>query len=327
MVVWSVALYGAMWVVPEPTVKAVAATLTVLLVGWLGLDTVWGLIDGWSRMAHAAHEATTFEELRAAGEELGKVLGEDAARALVLGVCTLMGRTLGEVAARVRSLPGYSLAAAQWEAQGGAAVLAPEVAEETALALEGALAQAVAAVEVVATSPRGPLAVVMLKKGTGSTVIAAPGGRTATTVIRHRGGNQQVELSDGERWHLSRGKSVADIPAQDKVGDQLQEAVTRAAKEWGPNRLTTNEKNAIGEALKKGQYWLARLLEREARGRFVQRRVHQQFKHLYDWDLAKGVDVVDPNTGIGYEILSGTESNLARHGRRMAGQFFRMLKF
>ncbi|ATB38176.1 hypothetical protein CYFUS_003609 [Cystobacter fuscus] len=28
-----------------------------------------------------------------------------------------------------------------------------------------------------------------------------------------------------------------------------------------------------------------------------------------------------------YEMLSGTESNLARHGRRMAGEFFRMLTF
>jgi hypothetical protein len=30
---------------------------------------------------------------------------------------------------------------------------------------------------------------------------------------------------------------------------------------------------------------------------------------------------------MGYEILSGTDSNLARHGRRMAGEFFRMLTF
>jgi hypothetical protein len=35
--------------------------------------------------------------------------------------------------------------------------------------------------------------------------------------------------------------------------------------------------------------------------------------------------VIDPKTGRQYEILSGTESNLARHGRRMAGEFFRML--
>ncbi|WP_309897156.1 hypothetical protein [Archangium sp.] len=52
-----------------------------------------------------------------------------------------------------------------------------------------------------------------------------------------------------------------------------------------------------------------------------------QFDHLYDFSLNKGVDVVDPTTGTRYEILSGTDSNLARHGRRMAGEFFRMLTF
>jgi hypothetical protein len=39
------------------------------------------------------------------------------------------------------------------------------------------------------------------------------------------------------------------------------------------------------------------------------------------------VDVIDPVTGTRYEILSGTASNLARHGRRMTGEFFRMLTF
>jgi len=55
--------------------------------------------------------------------------------------------------------------------------------------------------------------------------------------------------------------------------------------------------------------------------------VKAQFEHLYDFSLSKGVDVVDPATGTRYEILSGTASNLARHGRRMAGEFFRMLTF
>ncbi|EPX57055.1 hypothetical protein D187_006809 [Cystobacter fuscus DSM 2262] len=86
------------------------------------------------------------------------------------------------------------------------------------------------------------------------------------------------------------------------------------------------ERAAIRDAEKQGEYWLARLLEREARGRFVHARLKQrfdgplQFKH-------QGVDVVDPKTGRQYEILAGTESNLARHGRRMAGEFFRMLTF
>jgi hypothetical protein len=168
--------------------------------------------------------------------------------------------------------------------------------------------------------------VVMLKKGRVGGGETAPGGRSSATVLRHRGGNRQVELSDGQRWHLPRGKSAADIPAEDKVGDMLQEAVTQAAKKWGPHRLTPNEKDAIEQAMKKGEYWLARLLEREARGRFVEDEVSKQFKHLYNFSRNKGVDVEVPG-GYKYEILSGTDSNLARHGRRMAGEFFRMLTF
>jgi hypothetical protein len=99
------------------------------------------------------------------------------------------------------------------------------------------------------------------------------------------------------------------------------------AAPWGPQRLSPAESAAIKKALKKGEYWLARLLEREARGRFVQKRVSDQFKHLYDFSLNKGVDVINPVTGTRYEILSGTDTNLARHGRRMAGEFFRMLTF
>ncbi|WNG42595.1 hypothetical protein F0U61_52035 [Archangium violaceum] len=107
----------------------------------------------------------------------------------------------------------------------------------------------------------------------------------------------------------------------------LQEAVSKAAKEWGPDKLSRQEERAIDDAKKAGEYWLARLLEREAQGRYVQVKVKEQFEHLHDFSLRKGVDVVDPATGTRYEILSGTESNLARHGRRMAGEFFRMLTF
>ncbi|MCY1073554.1 hypothetical protein OV287_03575 [Archangium sp. miwbw1] len=326
MVVWTVGLYCMMWLVPEPTTKAIAAGMTLLLVGYLGLETVYGLMDGWARLADAAHHATTFEELRAAGAEFGKVLGEDAARAMILAVATLSGHTLGQVVARVKSLPGFHLAGAQFEAQGGAAVLGRLEAAEAALASEGTLARAVAAAETVATSPQGPLAVVMFKKGPGRGTETAPGGRSSATVIRHRGGNRQVELNDGQRWHLPRGKSAADIPAEDKVGDMLQEAVTLAAREWGPHRLSNRELIAIERARRNGEYWLARLLEREARGRFV----HEEIKTRLRGSLRykhQGADVIDLQTGHKYEILSGTESNLARHGRRMAGEFFRMLTF
>ncbi|WP_395836150.1 hypothetical protein [Archangium violaceum] len=322
MCIWTVGLYLGMWLVPEPTTKALAGALTVMLVAWLGLDTVWGLMDGWARLATQAHEATTFTELREAGAQFAKVLGTDAARALLLAVGALTGRTLGEVSARVRSLPGYGLAGAQWKAQRDGSAVLERV--ETVVQ-EGALAEVLHAVETVVASPQGALAVVMLKKGTGGA--AAPrGGSSVTVAMRHRGGNQQVVLGNGQRWHLPRGKSVADIPAEDKVGDELQEAVTRAAREWGPDKLSDGERDAIDKALKEGRYWLARLLEREARGRFVEGRVEVQFRGLFRFNH-QGIDVVDLKTGRKYEILSGTESNLARHGRRMTGEFFRMLTF
>ncbi|OJH41280.1 hypothetical protein [Cystobacter ferrugineus] len=121
MVVWTVTLYCMMWVVPEPTSKALAAGMTLLLMGYLGLQTLYGLMDGWARMADTAHHATTFEELRTAGEEFGKVLGEDAARAMILAVATLGGHTLGQVLPRVKSLPRFTLAGKQFKAQGASA--------------------------------------------------------------------------------------------------------------------------------------------------------------------------------------------------------------
>ncbi|WP_451967165.1 SitA5 family polymorphic toxin [Archangium violaceum] len=319
---WTLGTYLALWLVPEPTTKLLAAGLSVVLVAWLGVDTLWGLMDGWALMATQAHEATTFAELREAGEGFAQVLGTDAARAMLLAVGALTGRTLGEVAARVRALPGYGVANARWQAQGGAAVLERL---EVMAAHEGALARAVAAVETVAATPHGPLAVVMLKKGRGGGA-SSGGGSSGTVVIRHRGGNQQVILPNGQRWHLPPGTSIHDIPVEDEVGDMLQEAVTRAAKEWGPHWLSFNETNAIDDALKKGKYWLAHLLEREARGRFVHKAVETQFRGRLHFDH-HGVDVIDLATGRKYEILSGTASNLAWHGRRMAGEFFRMLTF
>jgi hypothetical protein len=236
LVVWTVALYCMLWVMPEPTTKALAAGMTLLLMGYLGLQTLYGLMDGWARLADTAHHATTFEELRAAGEEFGKVLGEDAARAMILAVATLGGNTLGQVLPRVKSLPRFKLAEKQFEAQGGAAVMGRLEVEvtEAALATEGALAQAVAAVDTVATSPQGPLAVVMLKKGTGSRTGQAPGGRSAETVIRHRGGNRQVELSDGQRWHLPRGKSAVDIPAEERWATCSRKPSPRLRTSGGP---------------------------------------------------------------------------------------------
>ncbi|HEX8823314.1 MAG TPA: hypothetical protein VF794_25535 [Archangium sp.] len=318
--VWTAGMYLALWLVPEPSTKAVAATLSVLRLAWLGVDAVWGLVDGWAAMAHRAHEATTFAELREAGEELGRVLGTDAARTLILAVATLSGRTLGDVAARVRSLPRYGLAQAQWQAQ-GFRMPVPEAVEQVA-AVERAAASSGRALAVL-TSPQGPLAGAMLSQN--NAAVTFPG-HSGTIAIRHRGGNQQFILGNGQRWHLPRGKGLNDIPPEDKLGDELQAAATRIAKEWGPHRLTQPERAAIDRAREAGKHGNALHMEGLARGRWVQEKLKLEFAHL-KWSH-KGVDVVDPRPGgQKYEVLSGTMENFGVHGRRMATELFRMIFF
>jgi hypothetical protein len=154
---------------------------------------------------------------------------------------------------------------------------------------------------------------------------AAPssGGRTFETVMSHRGGNRQV-LVDGQRWHLPQGTSESAIPMTDALGDQLQSAAAHWSGQWSPSRLTRPESLAIEEANTTGRPWLARLLERQARGRWVEAQIRNEFSGL-QWSRT-GADILG-STGIRYEILSGTEFNLALHGRRMPHQMFRMITF
>ncbi|WNG27449.1 hypothetical protein F0U62_28090 [Cystobacter fuscus] len=317
--VWAAGLYLALWLLPEPSTKAAAAALSVVLLAWLGVDAMWGLMDGWASMAHAAHEATTFEELRDAGEAFGKRIGTHAARALILSVATLTGRTLGEVATHVRSLPRFNQVQAQWAAQGMEGSVA--VAMEEVAAVEVVVEQSRAL--VVLTSPQAPVAINVLARSGSSW---AGGGHSGTVAIQHRGGNKQVILSSGERWHLPRGKSYRDIPGKDRLGDELQAAVKKVAAEWSPAKLRDEERDAIREMLRRGLEHRANLLERQARGRWVEAEMKLRFPGL-SWN-SRGVDITGPGgQSYHYEILSGTESNFALHGRRMASTFFRMIFF
>jgi hypothetical protein len=294
-----------LWALPDPASKSIAAGLTVALLAWLGVDTVWSLMQGWVRLVQDANRATSFEQLSAAGERFGRVMGENTARVLVMLATAVLGGTVKTLAQKVPKLPGFTQATAQAEAQGGLRLAA------------------VAEVETVAASSEGTFSVLMKSPGTQAGT-APTGARAAAILIRHQGGNRQVAL-EGQRWHVPANKSLKDIPAADPVGDQLQAAATRAAERWGPHQFTQAEKDAIKKAAARGEHWLARLLEREARGRFVERELIPEFPQLR-WSKT-GVDAVDPRTGCHYEVLSGTDSNLALHGQRMAGFLFRMITF
>ncbi len=73
--VWIAGLYLSLWLVPEPTTKALAAALSVILVGMAGGGHIPGADRGVGEAGAAAHEAKTFAELRAAGRNTGRCWG------------------------------------------------------------------------------------------------------------------------------------------------------------------------------------------------------------------------------------------------------------
>ncbi|MBN8232771.1 AHH domain-containing protein [Corallococcus macrosporus] len=114
----SVTVYLLLWSLPEPVSKGLAALMTATAIAYLGVDTVWGLLDGWLTLVKQADRAMTFDELREAGEGYGKVLGKNAARVFVMLATAALGNTVG-LAAKAPGLPGSAQAALAVEAQAG----------------------------------------------------------------------------------------------------------------------------------------------------------------------------------------------------------------
>ncbi len=311
MIVWTGAFYLLLWMLPEPTSKLLAAGLTLALLAWLPVHTLWSLMDGWARLVHEVDHSTSFEQLEAASEKFRKVMGENTARVLVMLVTAALSGSGPQFAKQLPKLPGFERAAAWAEAQGLSLTEAGEV-ESVAAADEGTFT-----LMVRRPGGRGATA-------TAEAAETAEARESATTIIQHQGGNRQI-LFNGQRWHVPANRSITEIPKADPVGDQLESAVQQVVRRWSPQDLSFEEMNAIDKASNEGRYWLARLLERQARGRFVHRVLAEQFKHLR-WSKT-GVDAIDPVTGFRYELLSGTDSNMALHGRRLAAEFFRMITF
>ncbi len=305
MIVWTCAVYLAMWLLPEPVSKVLAAALTVGLIAWLGVSTVWKLMDGWAVLVREVDGASSVAQLRAAGEKFGTLVGDNTAHVVVMLVTAVLGGTVAKFAKKLPQLPGFSRAAARAEA-------------------EGVSLQKVAQVEEVAVSSEGTFSV-LTRTAAAESAATATSSRSVATIIRHRLGNLQVFIN-GQRWHVPPNTPLNKIPAADPVGDALQAAARQAVKQWNSSWLRQAERDAITTARKQGKYWKAHLMERMARGKFVEKQLRDQFKHLR-WSPNKGVDALDPATGIQYEILSGTKWNMEMHGRRMAEQLFRMISF
>jgi hypothetical protein len=121
----------------NPVAPGLVAVMGVGLVLYVGVDTLHNLVTGWLQLMTEVKYATTFEEIRAAGERFGKVIGRDSARAFAMLLMAAIGRTAQEFAAKLPTLPGSAQVAAQAEAQAGISLPALAAVEEIAVTAEG----------------------------------------------------------------------------------------------------------------------------------------------------------------------------------------------
>jgi hypothetical protein len=99
--------------------------------------------------------ATTFEEIREAGERFGKIIGREAARAFAMLLVAAIGATAQQFAAKVPTLPGSAQVALQAEGQAGIPLPALGAVEEIALTAEGVSVTVAATAMTMGASGRG----------------------------------------------------------------------------------------------------------------------------------------------------------------------------
>ncbi|AKF80568.1 hypothetical protein MFUL124B02_13740 [Myxococcus fulvus 124B02] len=116
---WTWTTYMILLAVPEPLSKGVAAVMTASLIAYVGFDTFWSLIVGFKQLVEEADQASTFDQLREAGERYGRVMGRNAARAFAMLATAAIGNTAAGLGAKVPLLPGAAQASMHAEAQLG----------------------------------------------------------------------------------------------------------------------------------------------------------------------------------------------------------------
>lgn len=118
MVMSAMAGYLAMLAFPNPVTQAAAVSFGCFMVAWLGVDTVWSLLQGWRQLELETQHARTFAEVREAGERFGRVMGAQVGRLLVMLTTAALGSTTN-LFMKGPGLPGYAQASTMARTQLG----------------------------------------------------------------------------------------------------------------------------------------------------------------------------------------------------------------
>jgi|GEM_PF-1192974 len=154
-ILWTCSTYMLLLTVPEPVSKGIAAVMTATLIAYVGVDTFWKLIVGFKQLVLESDRATTFNELREAGQRYGKVMGRNAARAFAMLATIAIGNTAAGFAAKTRGLPGHEAASVMAETQGGFRLGAISGIQSVVISAEGSMT-IVLAPSAVSTMAMGP---------------------------------------------------------------------------------------------------------------------------------------------------------------------------
>ena len=115
---WTLATYMALWIIPEPVSKGIAAAVTLAMMAYLGVKTLWNLMDAWRQLTESLDNSDTFGSLHTSGTRFGKVLGQNAARILIMVVTAVVGGTASKVISKFGKMRGFSRASNSAETQG-----------------------------------------------------------------------------------------------------------------------------------------------------------------------------------------------------------------
>ncbi len=179
---WTMTIYAAMWLAPEPVFsKGLATVVTASFVCYIGVDTLWTLIQGWRRMVEELDHAKSFEAIREAGRKYGRVMGKNAARAFALLLTAAIGQTAASFSAKVPTLPGSAQASAAGARMG---VKLTEVAQVESVVVTADAVTIALAPTAAAMTGQGPgggsMSAMNASGGGGGGGSSTPGGRKLT---------------------------------------------------------------------------------------------------------------------------------------------------
>jgi len=140
---------------PEPVTKFIAAWATVGLILWVGAKTLYNLVTGWFQLMEEVKVATTFEEIREAGEKFGRLFSREAAQAFAMVAMALLTHTAKGFAQQVGTLPGSAQVSMQAAGREGILLSEVSAAESVTVTAEGfSVALAPGAVAMAARGAR-----------------------------------------------------------------------------------------------------------------------------------------------------------------------------